>query len=286
MIFFHLDNFPRDHVAFLMCNRTLYSIGFNHVQKWLCECYPCCAGDRLICMGYYCRDENLPVGILPEDLEAATAWKEELARRPIHKMPYDVREDFKEGISPTTLSYAKYAAYSFKGIYDVKSWCIDRDWQWKESWRWREALDEVLRLDYPTELEWILCNLTKRVYVTARAIAERTGIQPRGPFFNAPINLTDILMFRICFSTDDHTSLPHEGLHQGPWAADRIEITTMDRLALLKPVKGGEEKDWEDISEEAVEEVVEIAKSEYPDEWEEVITNPIKPIQRSHIYIG
>ena len=50
-------------------------------------------------------------------------------------------------------------------------------------------------------------------------------------------------------------------LDRGPWAGDRFEITTSDRM--LKRVE------WHDISDKVVEILDKIWKSEYGDDWKD-----------------
>ena len=263
-----------------MCNKSLFAIGFNSVRALFCNVTTCSARDRIICLGDLCQDIGLPDSILPEDLANVSR---SLGNIYIGSPTIQQYNDYLAQNTNDESTYASFAEGTFQRLgaflhLDIYFWLNTlgpNNYQY--SLEWRDALEDVINLEYPSELDWILCNLTKRVYVTARAITERTGIQPRGPFFNAPINLTEILMFKICCSTDPSCSMTYPSpLHQGPWAADRFEITTMDWLDQLEVVKGRVEKDWEDVSEEAVKEIVEIVKSEYPSRWEQMITNPIK----------
>ena len=276
MIFPHTTDHPESLIAFLMCNKTLYLIGYNFVQELFCKSVACGAGNRIICLGDNCKDVGLPDGILPEDLEKVINWEEKSRFR-------------TNGAASTPRSYVSFAIETFQtlgsSLYLDYQFYVDHFGMETRGYsqEWVDALIEVTTLEYPPELDWILCNLTKRVYVTAKAISKCTGIQPRGPFFDSPINLAEILMFKVCCSTDPSCAMAYSGpLHQGAWAADRIEIATMDRLAELKPVKGGVEKDWEDVSGEEIKKIVEIAKSEYPNRWEDMITNPIR---RRHGYL-
>lgn len=264
MVFFHIDE-ATDLIAFLMSNRTLYGIGYNYVQQWLCDTVACSCGNRIICLGDNCySDEGLPSGILAEDLEQMTAWNEGGHR------------DSEDEDTPT---YGSFAIETFSEVIPNFLANLRRDKQLRPSNRgwsgeWYDAFRDVIEVEYPSEKKWVLCNLTKREYVTAEAIEERTGYGSQGPFSSAPINLTEILMFWVCYSKDPGTSIAYPGLHEGPWAADRIEITTMDRLPLLKTVKGGVEKDWEDVSKEVISKLIEVARVEFPNRWEEVVCIP------------
>ena len=65
-----------DLVAFVLVNKALLSIGFNVVQDILVNA-PSCVGNRLVCLGDYAEDNDLPEGFTPKDLSDAAAWREE-----------------------------------------------------------------------------------------------------------------------------------------------------------------------------------------------------------------
>ncbi len=99
-------------------------------------------------------------------------------------------------------------------------------------------------------MKWIVCNLTKRVYFTADAVSKYTGEKPDGPFFHDVIGMGEILLCQICWSSVPEIGMLYDGSHhRGKWAADRFEVTTMDRLSNLKAVEGGEMGEWEDVSD-------------------------------------
>lgn len=95
----------------------------------------------------------------------------------------------------------------------------------------------------PPSGEWVLCNLSKREYIRERAARDDSGELIRW-------DLGRVLLPRICWSSvpigiaGNGSSPPR----RGPWAGDRFEITTIERLQ--------EPNDWKDISEEVVQEFI------------------------------
>ncbi|KAJ3480394.1 hypothetical protein NLI96_g8394 [Meripilus lineatus] len=232
-----------DLVAFTLVNKALLSIGFNMVQDILVN-VPSYVGNRLVCLGDYAEDNDLPEGFTPEDLSKAAAWHEG-----------------EEG------NFYSYASEAFRGAFRGSD-CMP---YLRKKWRLlyfccshpceQRALEDLVQLQYPEESECILCNLTKREYVTAKAVEKETGGKmmwyERG--YESGIGFEEILLCNICWSSDPSCNLAYEGpIHRGRWAADRFEITTLDNLEKLEPVKGGLDKEWVDVSDEILTEVVKI----------------------------
>lgn len=255
-----------DLLSLVMTSRTLYTIGFKHFQEALCQYEVPSAGHRIICLGEATENDDLPPGILPEDLEkASAAW--ELDRKLKDKTRRDEDDDF---YFP---SYAR-DKYPTPMIFGSRKWTEQWENRSEESYhRWssptywfeKRALRDLLERRYPSNLTWIVCNLTKRVYFTANAVSEFPGEMPNGD----AIGMGDVLLCQICWATSSDTNTPYRGpLHRGKWAADRFEITTMDRLPDLKPVAGGEQGEWKDVSDVVIEDMAAVYRAEFGDEEE------------------
>lgn len=55
---------------------------------------------------------------------------------------------------------------------------------------------------YAETRDWLLCNLTKRQYVRAEAIAKLTGTEnAKGPFIEKKMSLGDVAVAHICWSS-------------------------------------------------------------------------------------
>ncbi len=258
-----------DLLSFVMANRTLYTVGFQHFQDALCQYEVPSAGHRLICLGEGSLNEDLPNSVLPEDLEkASAAW--ELDRK--DKVQRDEDDEFHF----YSHARSKFPKPTIVGNREWRKKWEDRSEKEKSRRpRWSsptykfegKALDDLLQRRYPSDLKWILCNLTKRVYFTADAVSEFSGESPHGPFFYDMIGMGEVLLCQICWSSSSDTNMPYDGpLHRGKWAADRFEITTMDRLPDLKPIKGGEQGEWKDVSDMVVGDMAAVYRAEFGDD--------------------
>lgn len=262
-----------DLLAFIMVNRTLYTIGIKYFQAVLCEYGVPSAGHRLVCLGDHCSDDDLPPGFLPEDLAKASAWRESGDLQDCTFHQYALKEFRDAGV------------FSYRSMTWFQGWCEDfpsGESSWPPSRNEHRALNDILERRYPSDLDWVLCNLTKRVYVTTDAISEFTGERPYGPFFYQRIGFGEVLLCQICWSSDPESHLAYDGpIHRGKWAANRFLITTMDQLEVLEPVTGGEDGEWEDVSDVVVGEMATIFRSDFGDFWKECFARPKKPFGRN-----
>ncbi|KAI0915244.1 hypothetical protein AcV5_005411 [Taiwanofungus camphoratus] len=121
----------------------------------------------------------------------------------------------------------------------------------------RKAFEQLITPNYgPKDLSWALLNRTKREYVRADAVAQLTNAPQNGPFIEGRVGLGEVLLSRICWSSDDETGTPFIEdleLHRGKWAGDRCEINTMERLDELRA-----RETWTDMTKEVLDEVVTI----------------------------
>ena len=93
-----------------------------------------------------------------------------------------------------------------------------------------------------------LCNLSKGEYVREDALPTA-----RGGDMGMRIEWGHVLLARICWSSSSKSGMPKEGnerLCRGPWAGDRVCITSVDALP-----EAEEGRAWRDVSAE-VEEVL------------------------------
>ena len=109
---------------------------------------------------------------------------------------------------------------------------------------------------------WVLHNLSKHEYVREEAI--KVNIFDRGdnsfPF--GEIGLGQVLLSRICWSTNNSCAMRYEeDIHRGVLAGNRFDITTIDQFKLVDG-----EKEWKDVSDE-IAETTEIWISECGEKW-------------------
>lgn len=102
----------------------------------------------------------------------------------------------------------------------------------------------------------MLRNLSKRVYVRSDtfSVGGRHGGNTWG-FGRA-------LVFRTTWSTDPSCSMCYDGLTRGVWAGDRFDVV---KLTTFQTEAG--EASWTDVTQEVKDEMTEIAKSEFGDDW-------------------
>ncbi|KAM5442140.1 hypothetical protein MferCBS31731_002970 [Microsporum ferrugineum] len=116
---------------------------------------------------------------------------------------------------------------------------------------------------YPKSQEWVLRNLTTREFVLPTAVAlQKKHI--KGPLINV-LGFGEVILSRVCWSTDDFTSMGWEGIHRGVWAGHSLDIVPSTYLDSGGP--------WKDISDEVSREIAEIWKSEYGEDWRNVISD-------------
>jgi hypothetical protein len=117
---------------------------------------------------------------------------------------------------------------------------------------------------YPTDRLWILQNLTTREFVTSQAIALKPDFV-HGPFIDV-IGFGEVILSRVCWSTYNSVSMVYKGgIHQGVWAGHMLDIVPLDALNddIGSP--------WKDISNEVAEEIAAIWKSEYGENWRDIV---------------
>jgi hypothetical protein len=116
----------------------------------------------------------------------------------------------------------------------------------------------------------VLRNLTTREFVRAEAIALRPELV-RGPIIGR-LGFGEVVLARICWSSDVSDVPGHRALNRGVWAGHRLDIVTAETLRMEEGERGDR---WKDISEEVKEEVAEIWKERFGDGWvEELLGRP------------
>lgn len=81
---------------------------------------------------------------------------------------------------------------------------------------------------YPCSEEWVLRNLTTHEFVRPSAIAlDQRYI--RGPFIKI-LGYGEVILSKICWSTNDFTSVAGDPLNQGPWAGHALDIVPASYL--------------------------------------------------------
>ena len=109
---------------------------------------------------------------------------------------------------------------------------------------------------------WILRNLSKYEYVREEAV-KVASMEGTADIFSSEIGFGQVLLSRICWSTDDSCAMCYDkDIHRGVWAGDRFDITTINQVVVKDSGK-----QWTDVSDEVEKEMTEIWVSEYGKKW-------------------
>ncbi|KAI0058873.1 hypothetical protein BV25DRAFT_1829623 [Artomyces pyxidatus] len=228
-IFDHVESL-QDAVCLCLTNSLLWTIGQERVDLLLSQTIAPWAGDRIICIGDHSQSNDMPPTAREtgEQISVLSSTYETVLG-PLDRRPSDELQS-----RMTSAAWAKLRAR----MTEPPTWAADS--------------------------AWVLCNLSKREFVLAEDIAKLTKRAAQGPFSPGGVSLGTALLSRICWSSHGSTAMSYEGnIHRGVWAGDRFQITTTDRLERLK-----EAGPWTDVGQSVVQEIKEIWKSEYEEDWE------------------
>ncbi|CAL1697014.1 unnamed protein product [Somion occarium] len=258
MVFDNVDTLE-DVVRLGFANRYLYNIAYNVVQQRYLQCRAAWAGCRLLCLGDYAESRDLPPGAFTKDEEQEI---QEYCDTVDNASPYQYFTKFCDLREPSM------PRVEFSIIYDLLD-CSDQNGAYSTRMKNYFWAIEHPALMYGTDQLWALCNLSKNEYVRLDAVDAVLGYKAGHPLSlqDMCFSVAQVLACRICWSSEPSFALCYTELnHKGIWAGDRFEITTLDRM---EPPKDG--KIWKDVSDDAINEAIELWKADYGDEWEERI---------------
>ncbi|EIW75258.1 hypothetical protein CONPUDRAFT_169643 [Coniophora puteana RWD-64-598 SS2] len=194
------------HICWDLCASTL-EVSIKHMVSW--------AGSRIIRLGDYMQNDDLPAGILTEaqraELDAAVP-DESSQGRPVSLYEFAGDHYRSAVMSPDffDITYAYIRPLEKRGIEGA-------------------PLAAIRKMCTPVEAT-VLRNLSKKLYVRADTIDElNKEVQPRCGG-NEPFSLGEALVGRICWSSDPSCAMPEhcEDITRGPWAGDAFDITSME----------------------------------------------------------
>ncbi|KZT10971.1 uncharacterized protein LAESUDRAFT_721389 [Laetiporus sulphureus 93-53] len=257
LIFGEIDDL-RDAISLSLTNKTLSDIGEARVYELVCKVTAPWSGDRIICAGDYMQWDDLPEGILSKsELREYRGRDEDEDDADLNE------EDDSDADGPTSLYDVRWQEPDVLKFGSVRGWELPQGLSSFERKEFSRRSKPRYSIDISKDEThgWVLCNISKREYVRASAVAALTGTSAKRPQgIGGPgrrkIGLGHVLITQICWSSDNSISMYYEGdLHRGRWAGDHLSITTMDRL--------DKHEAWKDASEEVVKKVVEIWDSEF-----------------------
>ncbi|KAJ7068990.1 hypothetical protein B0H15DRAFT_138440 [Mycena belliarum] len=241
----HLDGLGDLLVLSVSC-QVLWEIGRHELYRRLARMAAdrLWAGDRIICVGDYLQNDDLPENVFTPEEEADFTCDDDEDQPTLYTFPFKIqkRDNFDVALA------------LWDGLYMTANSSADHDSIMFDLY---PLLGSETRTRYKRPQPGVLRNLSKRQYVRESAlfelIARRKDTMP--PIKN--VRLGNIVLSRICFSSDSSISMSYEGgIHRGVWAGDRFDIVASKWLEEV-------DEGWMDISDEAMEEMEAIWESEY-----------------------
>lgn len=242
-----------DAVRLCLADGRLLDIGYHEVQKLKRLVYADCVGDRVACIGGYATIEDFP-----ENMKALV--KEHVAQAG-DLLREDESKDDEDEFRPDDFCWVAERVYIDveRGSHvrcDIYTDTMISRRMLEGEWDAYRRLHDPL---YDSSQPWVLCNISKGLYVRVDAATGLGGEDSTGTPFR--VGLDQVLLSQVCWSLDDSLAMRSEyedeggdifELHRGPWAGDRFEVTTMDRMK--------KNIDWKDDSVRVLGLVVQIYK--------------------------
>lgn len=243
-----------DLLCFSLTHNIVFELGYrNLVSRFIASSNAeGWAGDRIVCLSDATAVESLPPSIFTtSEYDTLRAWSD---------------SNVPDGRILTYFqSVAGFHEPEFDASCGVRDICGPESWQrivglgaskWPTPERWK-LLELLLIQHYMgfcywqkpetfAEDPWVLCNLSKRIYIRTDAKC-LPWYKPRRQTKGAGImeqQFIDVLTMKTVCAQDffsDHVALRG---NFGEWAGDRFEITTISRL---RPGVDGE-AEWEDVT--------------------------------------
>lgn len=240
-------------VYLALTNSFLRDVGQQHINNTMRAHHAPWYLDRIICVGDYHDGDDMPFApqligfqeeqVLCGDHPVKTGSKLYNLDETYYNYSY-MRQRWRDVYPPH--------GYEFRGLSAIERKMMKSmatpDFSWN-GWPWTE---------------WILCSWTAAEYVRASAVADLTGSSCDGPWTKSQLGLGHVLITQISWSSDCSASLAYQGpIHRGRWAGHRIAITTLDELTSHPAFNV--KKQWNDVTDRVLKEVVDIWRPEFPE---------------------
>ncbi|KAI0719356.1 hypothetical protein C8T65DRAFT_53682 [Cerioporus squamosus] len=237
--------------------RRLYVLSLKRLNQGRAQLSAPWAGCRIICAGESATFRDLPATLLKVGERAFIDAK------------------FKDKNLNDDDDEARYGGLSCfewdESMLHRGAFSYRHDWLQKfKSSSDREMFKIVASVTFPPKrTDWVLCNMMKKEYVRASALAELArkpnDAQPFLP--RCRLDLGHALLTRICWSNEALPNTPPKmNMHRGPWVGDWFCITTLDRLGgPWQPVE--EPQWWTDVSKQVVKDLVQVSRVMYGKNW-------------------
>ncbi|KAJ7196022.1 hypothetical protein GGX14DRAFT_473966 [Mycena pura] len=239
----HMDGF-HDLFFFSVTCQVLWEIGRGEMHRRVVKLASThsWAGDRIICVGDYLRNDDIPASLL-----SAEEKKDFLVTREEND-----DEDENDDDEECRLYHYPWTEIHYSPL-PRKDVALDRLSDRCDTYL--DDLDEqvVSQLCDFKSLKQpalrVLRNFTRQQYVRESAILDLQNEYDH-------IGFGEVVLSRICLSSDPSTNMAGD-IHRGVWAGDRFDVVSAEWL--VTDAAGG----WTDVSNEVLKEVEAIWKYQY-----------------------
>ncbi|KAJ7510691.1 hypothetical protein B0H11DRAFT_2215439 [Mycena galericulata] len=265
----------KDVICLGLTCQTLWNIGLRRME-WQVQALAdenSWAGDRIICVGDYLKDGDVPDGLLTNEeiAELTHPTSETVERRDTDSNDEESAPDAPPVLASLCKLKCRYVRHTDAGLVLFKFIAnILGDLAWFKdpfSQQYRAEIDIFSQLcnenAWKSELttKWkVLRNLSRHIYVTERALSEfKENTTIAGI---APVWFGHLALIQICWSSDPSANMADEiDISRGIWAGDRFDIITEDEF-IDELQNSAEPVTWTDVSEEVIKEVETIWRSD------------------------
>ncbi|TFY80685.1 hypothetical protein EWM64_g3329 [Hericium alpestre] len=192
-IFNQLSGDHVDCICLGLCSLRLWKIARQHIEACFRK-IGCCAGDRLICIGDYAKDNDLPLGMLAagelEELQGTVPY-------PSENTLYQCGDSWPR--PPYVEAWIIHSNLEMRGLHaaDMQMW---------------ELLAGDKFIADPVRARRSSCAISRPTNTRRLQRVEN-------------INLGYACAIRICWSSDEGVSMAYKGgIHRGVWAGHRFDI--------------------------------------------------------------
>ncbi|KAL1746819.1 hypothetical protein HDZ31DRAFT_33386 [Schizophyllum fasciatum] len=215
---------------------AMWEIGIRHLHKYFVKVRAkrSSSGHRLLCLGDY-----TDAGDLPPHLQLTKAEKRKFASSAEHTL-CDLTDKFRwmgrDDLRSNLIYGSGRRLHREQAVSDILEELLPREE--------RMPPDDVL----------VLRNLSKRVYVSGKAVAAfNARMGKKYECYGSMACLGSAALVRICWSSSSSTNTPYRGpLHRGVWAGDRFDIVSEE---MFEHERGDDQpQPWADVSKEVLAE--------------------------------
>ncbi|KAJ6450942.1 hypothetical protein C8R47DRAFT_1329801 [Mycena vitilis] len=236
-IYSHIPRF-RDVICLSATCQALWEVGRSHIYSLIVSAAARYGwtGERILCVGDYLDNEDIPDGILTE-------------------------EEMSEFTNDGDNTLYHYPFSGTRGGYGFAMWEMWMAWgvdkRLKKNWdgyRCLTLLGALINQSYrapPLASPRILRNLTRKAYVRESALLDLKA-RYAGTEIARSIGFGSALMTRICSSSNPASLGWDKPIHRGAWAGDRFDIVESS---------GWHDETWLDASDDVLKDVEDLFSS-------------------------